>query len=118
MNERNFVGLSVTPDGYIACGSEDDSVVAYYSALPTPLARHRFSAPAGAPDSVRTHTMPLVPCHVPSSAPCLPSALCPIMPFFATLGCPQTGVATVAVVRSSMTASRGSWLTGSWKSWR
>ena len=48
------MGLSVTADGYIACGSEDDSCVAYYSALPTPLARHRFGAPnAGSADSVR-----------------------------------------------------------------
>ena len=56
-NERNFVGLSVTPDGYIACGSEDNSVYAYTSTLPTPLARHCFSSSEGAADSVR------VPCH-------------------------------------------------------
>ena len=52
MNERNFVGLSVTPDGYIACGSEDNSVYTYFATLPTPLARHRFSAAEGCADSV------------------------------------------------------------------
>lgn len=59
-NERNFVGLSVTPDGYIACGSEDNSVYAYTSTLPTPLARHCFSSSEGAADSVR------VPCLLPA----------------------------------------------------
>lgn len=29
-NERNFVGLSVHPDGYIACGSENNTVYCYY----------------------------------------------------------------------------------------
>ena len=29
-NERNFVGLSVTPSGYIACGSENNRVYCYY----------------------------------------------------------------------------------------
>lgn len=43
VNEKNFVGLSVTPDGYIACGSEDNSVYAYYKALPSPVTQHRFS---------------------------------------------------------------------------
>ncbi|CAL8465090.1 g4625 [Coccomyxa elongata] len=50
-NERNFVGLSVTPDGYIACGSEDNSVYAYTATLPTPLARHCFSSSEGCADS-------------------------------------------------------------------
>ena len=40
LNERNFVGLSVTPDGYMACGSEDNAVYLYHSSLPCPsLAR-------------------------------------------------------------------------------
>ena len=46
MNERNFVGLSVTADGYIACGSEDNAVYTYYKTLPMPLASHAFE-PAG-----------------------------------------------------------------------
>jgi protein suppressor of PHYA-105 1 len=29
INERNFVGLSVSSEGYIACGSEDNSVYVY-----------------------------------------------------------------------------------------
>ena len=59
VNERNFVGLSVSADNYIACGSEDNSVVAYYAALPTPLARHCFSgAQDGCKDSsVRTYAV-------------------------------------------------------------
>lgn len=48
-NERNFVGLSVTDDGYIATGSEDNSVVAYHASLPLPVARHSFSNSPGAP---------------------------------------------------------------------
>ena len=46
MNERNFVGLSATADGYIACGSEDNAVYTYYKTLPMPLASHAFE-PAG-----------------------------------------------------------------------
>ncbi len=45
MNEKNFVGLSVTPVGYIATGSEDNSVVAYHASMPVPVARHSFSEP-------------------------------------------------------------------------
>ncbi len=30
LNERNFVGLSVSSEGYVACGSEDNSVVCYH----------------------------------------------------------------------------------------
>ncbi|KAK9820862.1 hypothetical protein WJX81_005532 [Elliptochloris bilobata] len=44
VNERNFVGLSVTADGYLACGSEDNAVYAYHAGLPAPLAHHRFAA--------------------------------------------------------------------------
>ena len=42
-NERNFVGLSVNSDGYLACGSESNEVFAYHHSLPLPLARHRFA---------------------------------------------------------------------------
>lgn len=41
-NNKNFVGLSVTPD-YIACGSEENSVFCYYKAVPPPLTSFRFS---------------------------------------------------------------------------
>ena len=34
VNERNFVGLSVDGDGYLATGSEDNSVVVYYHKFP------------------------------------------------------------------------------------
>lgn len=37
VNERNFVGLSVHPDGYIAAGSEDNKVYCYYRAFPFAL---------------------------------------------------------------------------------
>lgn len=46
MNEKNFVGLSVTPAGYIATGSEDNCVVAYHASMPVPVARHCFSHPS------------------------------------------------------------------------
>ena len=36
-NQRNFVGLSVTRQGYIACGSEDNSVYCYYKVRCRPL---------------------------------------------------------------------------------
>jgi WD40 repeat protein len=42
-NEKNFIGLAVTPAGYIACGSETNEVYTYYSAVPRPLAHHAFS---------------------------------------------------------------------------
>lgn len=54
-NEKNFVGLSVTADGYIATGSEDNSVVAYHASLPLPVARHSFApAPGAHPQSIST----------------------------------------------------------------
>ncbi|KAL4448071.1 hypothetical protein ABPG75_005290 [Micractinium tetrahymenae] len=46
-NQRNFVGLSVSPDGHILCGSEDNSVYAYYRTLPFSIARYRFGAADG-----------------------------------------------------------------------
>lgn len=39
-NERNFVGLSATDDGYIVSGSEDNKVHAYYQTLPFAVASH------------------------------------------------------------------------------
>lgn len=43
-NEKNFVGLSVTADGYIACGSETNEVFAYYRSLPMPITAHKFGS--------------------------------------------------------------------------
>ena len=59
-NERNFVGLSVTPDGYIACGSENNCVYTYYHTMPAPLCKHSFSAPGQPGQEVgllRTHSI-------------------------------------------------------------
>ncbi|KAK6918241.1 WD40 repeat, partial [Dillenia turbinata] len=42
-NEKNFVGLSVW-DGYIACGSENNKVCAYYRSLPMPITSHKFGS--------------------------------------------------------------------------
>ena len=44
LNERNFVGLSVHPDGYIATGSEDNSVCCYYRAFPFALTKFNCSS--------------------------------------------------------------------------
>lgn len=41
-NHKHFVGLSVAPGGNIACGSEDNAVVAYHRATPAPAFRHPF----------------------------------------------------------------------------
>ena len=38
VNEKNFVGLSVTSDGRIACGSEDNTVRMYAKFAPLPVA--------------------------------------------------------------------------------
>lgn len=43
-NEKHFVGLSVTPD-YIACGSEDNAVYAYYKSVSRPFASYKFGSP-------------------------------------------------------------------------
>ncbi|KAL0339490.1 UNVERIFIED_CONTAM: protein suppressor of phya 1 [Sesamum angustifolium] len=40
-NEKNFVGLAVL-DGYIACGSETNTVYAYYRSLPMPITSHKL----------------------------------------------------------------------------
>lgn len=44
INEKNFVGLAVTSDGYIACGSENNTVYCYYKALPMPMLSHPFGS--------------------------------------------------------------------------
>jgi WD40 repeat protein len=41
-NERNFVGLSATDDGYIATGSEDNSIHTYYKTIPFSVASYRL----------------------------------------------------------------------------
>jgi WD40 repeat protein len=46
-NDKNFVGLSVLPSGYIACGSENNSVYCYYRSMPVPLASHSFASGEG-----------------------------------------------------------------------
>ncbi len=46
-NQRNFVGLSVSPSGHILCGSEDNSVYSYYRSLPFPTASYQFPDAAG-----------------------------------------------------------------------
>jgi WD40 repeat protein len=56
-NERNFIGLSTSPEGYVACGSEANEAVCYHRSLPPPVARYSFSrrgrgangAPGGGP---------------------------------------------------------------------
>lgn len=63
------MGLSVTSEGYIACGSEDNSVYAYTASLPTPLARHCFSGAEGAADSVRSCNFSRTP-NVDAPASC------------------------------------------------
>eukprot|EP00245_Coleochaete_scutata_P002317 TRINITY_DN13018_c0_g2_i1.p1 TRINITY_DN13018_c0_g2~~TRINITY_DN13018_c0_g2_i1.p1 ORF type:complete len:321 (+),score=40.09 TRINITY_DN13018_c0_g2_i1:143-964(+) len=42
-NEKNFVGLTVA-DGYIACGSETNSVFAYHRSLHMPMVSHQFGS--------------------------------------------------------------------------
>ena len=43
VNDKNFVGLSVTED-YIACGSERNAVYCYYKSIPKPFTGYRFSS--------------------------------------------------------------------------
>ena len=47
VNERNFVGLSVSSDGYVATGSEDNSVVVYYHKFPFAVCRHDLGGGGG-----------------------------------------------------------------------
>ncbi len=46
-NERNFVGLSATDDGYIVTGSEDNSIHTYYKTLPFSVASYRLGDVSG-----------------------------------------------------------------------
>lgn len=51
------MGLSVTKDGYMACGSEDNAVYLYHSSLPLPITRHGFAdGQAGAAEPQSGHT--------------------------------------------------------------
>lgn len=43
LNERNFVGLSTTPE-FIACGSERNEVHVYYQGMSRTVARYSFAA--------------------------------------------------------------------------
>jgi E3 ubiquitin-protein ligase RFWD2 len=47
LNERNFVGLTVDNDGYIASGSEDNSVVIYYYKFPFEVCRYDLGKDTG-----------------------------------------------------------------------
>ena len=46
-NERNFTGLSVSPDGYICCGSENNRVFCYHQSMPMPVASYDFASGGG-----------------------------------------------------------------------
>lgn len=54
-NEKNFVGLSVSHDGYIACGSENNAVYCYHKAVPTPICHHKFGTPGQLDDPSEAH---------------------------------------------------------------
>lgn len=54
-NEKNFVGLSVSQDGYIACGSENNAVYCYHKAVPTPICDHKFGTPGQHDDPSEAH---------------------------------------------------------------
>ena len=64
VNEKNFVGLSISDSGYIACGSEDNSVYVYHNSLPWPTTKLRF-------DGLPT---PCVPQRAAAGGPPLPPA--------------------------------------------
>lgn len=62
VNDRNFVGLAVSPDGaYVATGSEDDAVYVYCGGLPSPVARHCFSGGVGVEAAAGPLAMPTLP---------------------------------------------------------
>ncbi|KAL0036898.1 hypothetical protein WJX77_004183 [Trebouxia sp. C0004] len=54
-NEKNFVGLSVSQGGYVACGSENNAVYCYNRAVPTPICEHKFGTPGQADDPTEAH---------------------------------------------------------------
>jgi protein suppressor of PHYA-105 1 len=49
-NAKNFVGCSVTANGYIATGSEDNALYCYHRSMPTPITRHCFDEDAAGAD--------------------------------------------------------------------
>ena len=70
-NDKNFVGLSATSD-FITCGSENNSVYAYYKALSKPVVSYRFQA-----TNPVTGAVPCAPCA--SCAVCACVCTCVIM---------------------------------------
>ncbi|KAL0046851.1 hypothetical protein WJX82_011494 [Trebouxia sp. C0006] len=54
-NEKNFVGLSVSKGGYVACGSENNAVYCYNKAVPTPICDHKFGTPGQSHDPIEAH---------------------------------------------------------------
>jgi len=54
-NEKNFVGLSVSQGGYVACGSENNSVYCYHKAVSTPICEHKFGMPGQQDDPTEAH---------------------------------------------------------------
>jgi WD40 repeat protein len=54
-NEKNFVGLSVSKGGYVACGSENNAVYCYNKAVPTPICEHKFGTPGHCDDPTEAH---------------------------------------------------------------
>lgn len=53
-NEKNFVGLAATED-FVACGSEDNAVFAYYKDLSNPIVKYSF-----ADDEAQVRTLSLL----------------------------------------------------------
>lgn len=43
-NERNFVGLAASSDGYLLTGSEDNAVYAFYKSMPFPITNHSLNS--------------------------------------------------------------------------
>ena len=48
LNDKNFVGLSVTPD-FLACGSETNAVFVYSKKVSSPLLTYQYTSARGAP---------------------------------------------------------------------
>ena len=70
LNRRNFVGLAVSQQGLVACGSEDNSVYLYSTDLPFPLARHCFGGGGGEAGSSSAAFASAV-CWAPSGRHCV-----------------------------------------------
>lgn len=54
-NEKNFVGLSVSQGGHVACGSENNAVYCYHKAVSTPICYHKFGTPGQHEDPSEAH---------------------------------------------------------------